>query len=128
MGVLFSTVRRAYGSVSLSGDATVVDGAGTFDTYSSAFVVRGGAGTEREGGSFDSVLEQRCSEERELLIPGCGTGFGAGLLDLGLADQCSTLLRELFKVRCPSCLVATTVSRVLRVVCNSVGGNTSAGG
>lgn len=93
--------------MSLSGDV-IVDAAGAFDTCNSASVVRGGAGTEREGARFDSIPEQRCTENEGLLIPGCGTGYGAGLLDLGLADQCSTLLRELFKVRCPSCLVATT--------------------
>lgn len=35
------------------------------------------------------------------LSPGCNHGFGGGTLDLCLAEQCSSLLRELYKVRVP---------------------------
>lgn len=113
VGVLFSTVRRAYGPVSLPGDVTI-DGASAFDAYSSAFVVRGPGCTERESVSFDSVPEQGRSGDEGLLTPGCGKGFGAGVLDLCLADQSSSLLRELYKVGFPSCLVVTTVDAVLQ--------------
>lgn len=97
VGILFSTIRRAYGPVSLPGDGT--SDVGAFDVCCSAFQVRGGENTEREGVSVDPATEQRCSGELGLLTPGCGRGFGAGLLDLCLAEQSNVLLRELYKVK-----------------------------
>lgn len=125
VGILFSTVRRAYGPVSLPGDGTS-DGVGAFDVYCSSFQVRGGGSTEREGVSVDSATEQRCSGDLGLLTPGCGKGFGGGLLDLCLAEQASVLLRELYKVpslrRVSLLLPWVRYCRALRdVVCTHAG-------
>lgn len=85
LGVLFATVRRAYAPVSLP--------------------ERKAAGHDREEGRAEA---ERCSPEgrsrvatrlgKGMLSPGCDQGFGIGALDLCLAEQCSSLIRELYKV------------------------------
>lgn len=74
VGVLFSTVRHAYSSPApLPGSMPLaVD--------------------------IASARGQSNSKGRHLLAPGCDHGFGGGVLDLRLAEQCSSLLRELYKV------------------------------
>lgn len=78
VGVLFSTVRHAYsspaplpGSMPLESETPV---------------------------NSSSARGQIHSKRRHLLAPGCDYGFGGGVLDLRLAEQCSSLLRELYKV------------------------------
>lgn len=79
VGVLFSTVRHAYSSPApLPGSMPLENGTPV------------GIASDRG---------QSHSEGRHLLAPGCDDGFGGGVLDLRLAEQCSSLLRELYKVR-----------------------------
>lgn len=82
VGVLFSTVRHAYSSPPpLPGSGSVA--------------------LEKENAQqpidLDSTKEKEQSRIR--LSPGCDRGFGGGILDLRLAEQCSSFLRELYKVR-----------------------------
>lgn len=93
VGVLFSAVRRAYAPVSLLGD-----NAENGHPHGSTFESRGDGGIEVGGISSDAMRGQRRRGHLGSLLPGCGEGFGGGLLDLCLADQCGSLLRELFKV------------------------------
>lgn len=90
VGVLFSTVRHAYSTPpSLPGNAPS-DSAGTVDTGAGMYV------------GNDSAKDQ-ISRGQGWLAPGCNHGFGGGTLDVCLAEQCRSLLRELYKVRVLSC-------------------------
>lgn len=79
VGVLFSMIRQA---------------------YSPPETLPGSLPSENDE-SFDrkSVKGQGRSRRQGLLAPGCDEGFGGGMLDLCLAEQCSSLLRVLYKVR-----------------------------
>lgn len=78
VGVLFSTVRHAYSSPAPLPGSVPLEKEKPVDTASA----RG----------------QSHSNGHHLLGPGCDYGFGGGVLDLRLAEQCSSLLRELYKV------------------------------
>ncbi len=75
VGVLFSTVRHAYSSPPPLRESVTLENAQPIE--------------------FDSAKDQSHSR----LSPGCDRGFGGGILDLRLAEQCSSFLRELYKVR-----------------------------
>lgn len=91
VGVLFTTIRQAYGPpVALPG-GTTVNGADAVDAQASGNLIG-----ETVTGTSDK--KQRNSRGHALLAPGCDKGFGGGMLDLCLAEQCSWLLRELYKV------------------------------
>ncbi|CAM9107710.1 unnamed protein product, partial [Ectocarpus fasciculatus] len=86
VGVLFSTVRHAYSTPPSLPGKTPSDSAGTVDT---------GAGMHLGN---DSAKDQSSRGQRQgWLSPGCNHGFGGGTLDVRLAEQCSSLLRELYK-------------------------------
>lgn len=75
VGVLFSTVRHGYSSPPPLAGSVTLENAQPVGLY--------------------SAKEQSHSR----LSPGCDDGFGGGILDLRLAEQCSSFLRELYKVR-----------------------------
>eukprot|EP00903_Cladosiphon_okamuranus_P019656 g18070.t4 len=77
VGVLFSTVRHAYSSPGPLPGSTSLKDEPPVDTA--------------------SAWGQSHSKGRHLLAPGCDHGFGGGALDIRLAEQCSSLLRELYK-------------------------------
>lgn len=78
VGVLFSTVRHAYSSPAPLPESLPPEDGNMTDGASA-------------GG-------QSNNKGQHLLAPGCDYGFGRGVLDLRLAEQCSSLLRELYKV------------------------------
>lgn len=79
VGVLFSMIRQA---------------------YSPPVTLPGSLPSENdESSDRKSVKGQGRSRGQGLLAPGCDEGFGGGMLDLCLAEQCSSLLRVLYKVR-----------------------------
>lgn len=83
MGVAFATVRRAYAPVASPSKIASNDSGGRRfdgDRVNPDFIRRG-----QNGG-------------HESLAPGCDEGYGGGMLDLCLAEQCSSLIRELYKV------------------------------
>lgn len=78
VGVLFSTVRYAYSSPTPLAGSVPQENEQPFD--------------------IASARGQSHSKGHQLLAPGCDYGFGGGVLDLRLAEQCSSLLRVLYKV------------------------------
>lgn len=92
VGVLFSTIRHAYSPPScLAGSETSEDNEN---------VDRGAnSHSGREGANHSEVAGRSHAVGQDWLAPGCDNGFGGGVLDLRLAEQCSSLLRELYKVR-----------------------------
>lgn len=83
MGVAFATVRKAYAPVAPPSKVAPNDSGGRRfdgDRVNPDFIRRG-----QRGGQGS-------------LAPGCDEGYGGGMLDLCLAEQCSSLIRELYKV------------------------------
>lgn len=78
VGVLFSTVRHAYSSPAPLPGSMPLENETPVDTASDT---------------------GQSHKQHDLLAPGCDYGFGRGVLDLRLAEQCSSLLRELYKVK-----------------------------
>lgn len=85
LGVLFATVRRAYAPVSVPSRESARE-----------------REDDRVNSEFASIRDRQHSQGS--LVPGCDEGFGGGLLDLCLAEQCSSLIRELYEVGLCSCL------------------------
>ncbi|CAM9363981.1 unnamed protein product [Discosporangium mesarthrocarpum] len=77
VGVLLMAVRRAYAVPPPPRQENLVTPPSSKPGSSASWNVRDGKGA--------------------VLAPGCGEGFGGGLADLCLADQCAGLLRELYK-------------------------------
>lgn len=110
VGVLFSTIRHAYAPpVSLPERAEPGDG--------KTVGARASSDGSRNSFSHKSTRGHHLRRGRSLLHPGCDQGFGGGMLDLCLAEQCGSLLRELYKVLSPleygfaSCLVKSYLSQ-----------------
>lgn len=95
VGVLFSTIRQAY-----SPPMSLPESLPSEDAESS---------------DWKSVKEHSRSRGQGLLAPGCDEGFGGGMLDLCLAEQCSSLLRVLYKVR--HCDASLCVALNYNLVC-----------
>lgn len=96
VGVLFSTVRHAYSSPPSLPGSVPLENATTVDTGPEINLGCDGVGC-------DLARDQSHSRGQCWLAPGCDDGFGGGMLDLCLAEQCSSLLRELYKVRLMHC-------------------------
>ncbi|CAM9591597.1 unnamed protein product, partial [Scytosiphon promiscuus] len=88
VGVLFSTIRYAY--------SPPLSLAGSEELEEDEKVDRDVNGYPGRGGANDSMEQGRGVGQR-WLVPGCDSGFGGGVLDLRLAEQCNSLLRELYK-------------------------------
>lgn len=98
VGVLFSTVRHAYSSPPSLPGSVPFENEKTGDSGSESIVGCDGVGCDLTG-------DENHSRGQCWLAPGCDDGFGGGMLDLGLAEQCSSLLRVLYEVRLTHCTI-----------------------
>lgn len=110
VGILFSTVRHAYSSPPSLPGSVPLENAKTADSTGSETNL----GCDAFG--CDLTTDQSHSRGQRWLAPGCDDGFGGGMLDLGLAEQCSSLLRVLYEVRLTHCSNLRVLSRLTRSV------------
>lgn len=83
-------MRRAYSPLSVATSPALASVSGVD--------ARGGGVSRRDGLDDSSANSHRRGRGQGLLHPGCDQGFGAGTLDLCLAEQCGAVLRVLYKV------------------------------
>lgn len=87
--MLFSTVRKAYSPpIALEEDRTL-----------KGKISKSSLNETSRARASDSTVSTEQYRGHGLLVPGNKGGFGAGMLELCLAEQSGWLLRELYKVR-----------------------------
>lgn len=93
MDVLFSTIRAAY-----SPPPSLAEGSTSTLERIDAADAQPGSSMGNDIFNSNSLKGQLHSRGQDALSPGCNEGYGGGMLGFYLAEQCGSLLRELYKV------------------------------
>ncbi|CAM9123344.1 unnamed protein product [Choristocarpus tenellus] len=132
VGVMMLAVRRGYAGVTtpfkdqaLLADSIVsnMEDKTVYDTSTAQGENYCTESERREAGCKEEICNVR-GGKGALLVPGCAQGFGGGMVDMCLADQCASLLRELYINPSWKELIARTILGTIRSACSLVSKST----